>query len=137
MSETADAASGPVLEISGARATIRLNRPKHLNRLQAEDLGELVKLFDRIEADAAIRVLVLTGTGRAFSAGYDLNSVADRATSAKEEQSAGSAFEMVVNRLEDLGVPTICRLNGGVYGGSTHLALGCDFRVGVHTALLC
>ena len=79
-------------------------------------------------------MLVLTGTGRAFSAGYDLNSVADRATSAKEEQSAGSAFEVVVNRLEDLGVPTICRLNGGVYGGSTDLALACDFRIGVDTA---
>jgi len=134
MSDSTEAASSPVLAISGARATIRLNRPKHLNRLQSEDLGELVKLFDRIEADAAIRVLVLTGTGRAFSAGYDLNSVADRATSAREEQSAGSAFEVVVNRLEDLGVPTICRLNGGVYGGSTDLALACDFRVGVDTA---
>ena len=40
---------------------------------------------------------------------------------------------MVVNRLEDLGVPTICRLNGGVYGGSTDLALACDFRVGTPT----
>src|SRR3954449_4672085 len=134
MSDTADAATGPVLELVGARATIRLNRPKHLNRLQAEDLGELVKLFDRVEADPAIRVLVLTGTGRAFSAGYDLNSVAERAVSASEEQSAGSAFEVVVNRLEDLGVPTICRLNGGVYGGSTDLALACDFRIGVDSA---
>src|SRR5438132_9381000 len=127
-------ASAPVLEINGARATIRLNRPKHLNRLQAEDLGELVKLFGRVEADPAIRVLVLTGTGRAFSAGYDLNSVAERAVSINEEQSAGSAFEVVVNRLEDLGVTTICRLNGGVYGGSTDLALACDFRIGVDTA---
>lgn len=75
--------------------------------------------------------MVLTGTGRAFSAGYDLNSVADRATSATEQPSAGSAFETVVNRLEDLGVPTICRLNGGVYGGSTDLALACDFRIGI------
>lgn len=123
MSDTADAASPPVLEISGARATIRLNRPRHLNRLQAEDLGELTKLFDRVEVDPDLRVLVLTGTGRAFSAGYDLNSVAERAVSANEQQSAGSAFEVVVNRLEDLGVPTICRLNGGVYGGSTDLAL--------------
>ncbi|MGY4484812.1 enoyl-CoA hydratase [Bradyrhizobium sp. LM3.2] len=79
-------------------------------------------------------MLVLTGTGRAFSAGYDLNSVAERAVSANEQQSAGSAFEMVVNRLEDLGVPSICRLNGGVYGGSTDLALACDFRIGVDTA---
>src|SRR5467141_430349 len=134
MREAAEAASAPVLEINGARATIRLNRPKHLNRLQSEDLGELVKLFDRIEADAAIRVLVLTGTGRAFSAGYDLNSVAERAGSAVEENSAGSAFEVVVNRLEDLTVPTIGRLNGGVYGGATDLALACDFRIGVDTS---
>src|SRR6516164_387171 len=133
MSEAAVTASPPVLELDGARATIRLNRPKHLNRLQADDLDVLLNLFDRIEADPAIRVLVLTGSGRAFSAGYDLNSVAERAVSTTEQRSAGSAFEVVVNRLEDLGVPTICRLNGGVYGGSTDLALACDFRIGVDT----
>ena len=133
MSEAAATATPPVLELDGARATIRLNRPKHLNRLQADDLDVLLNLFDRIEADPAIRVLVLTGTGRAFSAGYDLNSVAERATGAVEQRSAGSAFEVVVNRLEDIGIPTICRLNGGVYGGSTDLALACDFRIGVDT----
>jgi enoyl-CoA hydratase len=131
MSEAAATASAPLLEINGARATIRLNRPKHLNRLQPNDLEALLKLFDQIEADSAIRVLVLTGTGRAFSAGYDLGSIAERAASAPEQQSAGSAFEVVVNRLEDLAIPTICRLNGGVYGGSTDLALACDFRIGV------
>jgi enoyl-CoA hydratase len=131
-SSATDMASTPVLDIDGARATIRLNRPKHLNRLQPEDLDVLSKLFDRIESDPAIRVLVLTGTGRAFSAGYDLGSIAERAASA-QEQTAGSAFEVVVNRLEDLAVPTICRINGGVYGGSTDLALACDFRIGVDT----
>jgi enoyl-CoA hydratase len=131
MSEAAETASTPLLDIEGARATIRLNRPRHLNRLQPDDLDALLELFDRIEADAAIRVLVLTGTGRAFSAGYDLNSVAEGATGAVEEESGGSAFELMVNRLEDIGVPTICRLNGGVYGGSTDLALACDFRIGV------
>ncbi len=125
------AASAPVLDIAGARATIRLNRPKHLNRLQADDLDALITLFDRIEADPAIRVMVLTGTGRAFSAGYDLGSIAERATAGAEQPSAGSAFEIVVNRLEDLAVPTICRLNGGVYGGATDLALACDFRIGI------
>jgi enoyl-CoA hydratase/carnithine racemase len=124
-------ASTPVFEIDGARATIRLNRPKHLNRLQPEDLEALLSLFDRIEADPTIRVVVVTGTGRVFSAGYDLNSVAERAVSAVEQKSAGSAFEIIVDRLEDLAVPTICRLNGGVYGGSTDLALACDFRIGV------
>ncbi len=130
VSGSADLASAPLLDIDSARATIRLNRPKHLNRLQPDDLDVLMKLFDRIEADPAIRVLVLTGTGRAFSAGYDLGSIAERAASA-QEQIAGSAFEVMVNRLEDLAVPTICRLNGGVYGGSTDLALACDFRIGV------
>jgi enoyl-CoA hydratase len=134
MSDAAETATAPILQIDGARATIRLNRPRHMNRLQAEDLAELTKLFDRIEADPVIRVLVLTGTGRAFSAGFDLNSVAERATTTAQEQSSGSGFEAVANRLEDLGVPTICRLNGGVYGGSTDLALACDFRIGVDTA---
>src|SRR3990170_5476647 len=131
MPEATEPASTPILEIGGARATIRLNRPKHLNRLQPDDLDALMELFDRIEADPEVRVLVLTGTGRAFSAGYDLGSIAERASGAAEEQTAGSAFEIVVNRLEDLAVPTICRLNGGVYGGSTDLALACDFRIGV------
>ena len=129
-----EAASTPVFSVDGARATIRLNRPKHLNRLQPEDLEALLKLFDRIEADAAIRVLVLTGTGRAFSAGYDLGSIAERAATDPAQQTAGSAFEVVANRLEDFGVPTICRLNGGVYGGATDLALACDFRIGVDIA---
>src|SRR5436305_10879819 len=133
MSEAAEA-STPVLSIDGARATIRLNRPKHLNRLQPEDLEALQNLFGRIEADPAIRVLVLTGTGRAFSAGYDLGSISERAAGDAEQQTAGSAFEVMVNRLEDISVPTICRLNGGVYGGATDLALACDFRIGVDSA---
>src|SRR3954447_16246993 len=133
MSDAAKA-STPVLTLDGARATIRLNRPKHLNRLQPDDLDALLKLFDRLEADPAIRVLVLTGTGRAFSAGYDLGSIAERAAGAPAEQTAGSAFEAVANRLEDLSMPTICRLNGGVYGGATDLALACDFRIGTDSA---
>ena len=129
-----EGASAPLLDISGARATIRLNRPRHHNRLEAEDLNVLLRLFDEVEADPAVRVLVLTGTGRTFSSGYDFGSVAERAVSANEQQSAGSALEAVANRLEDLVVPTICRLNGGVYGGSTDLALACDFRIGVDTS---
>src|SRR6202522_1873116 len=108
MSETD--ASPPVLERQGARATIRLNRPRHLNRLQADDLGVLLQLFAEIEADSAIRVLVLNGIRRAFSAGYDLNSVAEGATSEVEQKGGESAFEATVNRLEDIGIPTICRL---------------------------
>src|SRR6201987_4862409 len=123
-------ATTPLLTVDGGRATIRLNRPRHLNRLQPDDLEALLELFDRIEASPAVRVLVLTGTGRAFRARYDLGSIGER-SGAAQEHTAGSAFEVVVNRLEDLSMPTICRLNGGVYGGSTDLALACDFRIGV------
>src|ERR1043166_43112 len=92
-----ETASTPVFSVDGARATIRLNRPAHLNRLQPEDLEALLKLFERIEADAAIRVLVLTGTGRAFSAGYDLGSIGARSAT-EPQQTAGSAFEGGANR---------------------------------------
>ncbi|PZA13378.1 enoyl-CoA hydratase/isomerase family protein [Rhodopseudomonas palustris] len=129
-----ESAGPPALTIDGPRATIRLNRPKHLNRLQPDDLAVLLNQFARIDGDPAVRVLVLTGTGRSFSAGFDLGEVAERATAEVEAESPGSAFEVVANRLEDLRVPTICRLNGGVYGGSTDLALACDFRIGVDTA---
>lgn len=133
---TADADSTlPILTIDGPRATIRLNRPRHLNRVQPDDLEEMLRYFDRIEADPAVRVLVLTGTGRAFSAGFDLGKVAERATGLPQDSSPPrSAFERVADRLEDLTIPTICRLNGGVYGGSTDLALACDFRIGIDTA---
>jgi enoyl-CoA hydratase len=136
MSETTetDLATPPTLTIDGPRATIRLNRPQKLNRLSQLDLDTLMALFDRVEADRAVRVLVLTGTGRAFSAGFDLNAISERAAStpaSSTEPTSGSAFEAVANRLEDLALPTICRLNGGVYGGSTDLALACDFRIGV------
>lgn len=136
MSETTDTAdnSAPILTIDGARATIRLNRPAKLNRLSQTDLDILMGHFDCVEADPAIRVLVLTGTGRAFSAGFDLTAIAARAASTPSDSSSGSAFEAVANRLENLGMPTICRLNGGVYGGSTDLALACDFRIGLDTA---
>ncbi|WP_420135169.1 enoyl-CoA hydratase/isomerase family protein [Rhodopseudomonas sp.] len=126
--------STPLLTIEGPRALIRLNRPKHLNRLLADDLAALLEQFAQIDSDPSVRVLVLTGTGRAFSAGFDLGQIAERATSDAESESSGAAFEKVVDRLEQLRVPTICRLNGGVDGGSIDLALACDFRIGVDSA---
>ncbi|RJF75429.1 enoyl-CoA hydratase/isomerase family protein [Rhodopseudomonas palustris] len=130
----ADSASPPVLSIDGPRATIRLNRPHHLNRLLADDLAALLEQFAQIDADRAVRVLVLTGTGRAFSGGFDLEEISARASCETESDSSAAVFGAVVDRLEELRVPTICRLNGGVYGGATDLALACDFRIGANSA---
>ena len=132
MADDGDQGSEPVFTVDGPRAIIRLNRPRHLNRLQMADLEALLTLFTRIEGDPSIRVLVLTGTGRAFSAGFDLGAIAERSASSVDASSAVN-FEMVANRLEALPLPTICRLNGGVYGGSTDLALACDFRIGIES----
>ncbi|MEA2861095.1 MAG: hypothetical protein QOC72_3134 [Methylobacteriaceae bacterium] len=125
-------ASTPLLAIEGPRATIRLNRPHQLNKITPDDIAALMRILDALERNDRIRVVVLTGTGRAFSGGYDLGDIAARQQQ-PAPQTARTSFEDMANRIEDFPLPTICRLNGGVYGGSTDLALACDFRIGVHS----
>jgi enoyl-CoA hydratase/carnithine racemase len=132
-----DEATTPILTTDGAVATIRLNRPRVMNRIEPADLAALSRIFAEINASDAIRVVVLTGTGKAFSSGYHLGDLAERTSKGdapKPAEPPGPTFEQVADQLEDLRVPTICRLNGGVYGGSTDLALACDFRIG-HTGI--
>jgi len=112
------------------RATITLDRPRHLNRLHREDLLALQSHFARLADDATLRVLVLTGRGRMFCAGFNIDELGS-----PQPAGGGTAdphlFERTVDALEALPVPTLARLNGGVFGGATDLALACDFRVGV------
>jgi enoyl-CoA hydratase len=126
-----DAGTTPVLAIEGARATIRLNRPRQLNKITPDDIGALLDALDTIERQDAVRVVILTGTGRAFSGGYDLGDIAARQKQPAQQTTTRASFEALANRIEDFPLPTICRLNGGVYGGSTDLALACDFRIGI------
>jgi enoyl-CoA hydratase len=122
----------PIVTLADGRATIRLNRPRQHNRIEPGDLAVLRETFTRIERDASLRVLVLTGTGKSFSSGYHIGALVVRhggkePAPTEEEVS----FESVVDRLEALRVPTIAALQGSVYGGATDLALACDFRIGV------
>lgn len=119
------ASTTPSLTITEGRALVRLARPREHNRLEPADLTVLREIFDRVDADPAIRVLVITGTGKSFSSGFHIGALA-----AKTDYDP-QGFEKTVDRLEALRVPTIAALNGGVYGGSTDLALACDFRIGV------
>ena len=122
----------PAVTIAGARATIRLNRPAQHNRIEPADLAILHEAFERIDADPVIRVLVVTGTGRSFSSGYHIGALIERqAGQGASESRDENSFERTVDRLAALRVPTIAALNGSVYGGSTDLALACDFRIGV------
>jgi enoyl-CoA hydratase/carnithine racemase len=114
----------PSLEIAGRRATLRLNRPERHNRLEVADLLALDAMLRELAGRSDLRCLVLTARGKSFSSGYDINALG----------GAGGPpirFEAVVDRLEALPIPTICAFNGSVYGGSTDLALACDFRIGV------
>jgi enoyl-CoA hydratase len=124
-------AGPPLLEwAAGGRATITLQRPRHLNRLHREDLLALQDHFALIAADAGVRVLVLTGSGRAFCAGFHLGELDESDASASSDPRL---FEHTVDALDALPVPTIARLNGSVFGGATDLTLACDFRIGVQS----
>jgi len=124
--------TAPIVTIAEGRATIRLNRPREHNRIEPDDLALLRETFTRIDDDPRVRVLVLTGTGKSFSSGYHIGALVDRSAAHPHGEEPGSdAFEHTVDRLEALRVPTIAALNGSVYGGSTDLALACDFRIGV------
>jgi len=126
LAPAAEAPSAPILSIEGARASIRLNRPRHHNRIEAADIAVLCEMFSRIDADRRIRVLVLTARGRTFCSGFNLAEL----DPARHEPSA-PGFDRMVDQLEALRVPTICAVNGSLYGGGTDLALACDFRIGV------
>ncbi|MCK8784919.1 enoyl-CoA hydratase-related protein [Roseomonas sp. NAR14] len=114
----------PTLTVEGMRATIRLNRPEVHNRIEPADLVTLTALLAQVEADPALRVLVLAAGGKSFSSGFHIGELG-------QGQADENAFGDMVDRLEALRLPTICALQGGVYGGSTDLALACDFRIGV------
>jgi enoyl-CoA hydratase/carnithine racemase len=117
----------PSLEISGRRATIRLHRSRHRNRVEPGDIIRLLEYFETVDANRDLRVLVMAASGPAFSAGFHLGGFAED----KEAAAKAPGFDAMVDRFEKLRVPTIMRLQGGVYGGSTDLALTADFRIGV------
>jgi len=122
----------PVVTIAGGRATVRLNRPREHNRIEPADLVALREIFSRVDRDPAVRVLVLTGTGKSFSSGYHIGALVERHGGKEPPQPKEDvSFESVVDQLETLRVPTIAALQGSVYGGATDLALACDFRIGV------
>lgn len=121
----------PSLQIDGHRATICLNRPSKMNRIEPADLEALAAQIAEVDANESVRVLVLTATGRVFSAGYHLGDLDDRKSGRTTAPDKGAQFDDVADALENCRVPTICALNGSVYGGSTDLALACDFRIGI------
>jgi len=123
----------PALAHRGSTAIVTLRRPSQANRLQQEDVAHLHALWSSLRDDHTVRAVVLTATGRHFSAGYDLTSILHTVDLDPSAEVVDNAFERMVDQLESLPQVTVCALNGGVYGGATDLALACDFRYGVAT----
>uniref|UniRef100_A0A9E7ZQG5 Enoyl-CoA hydratase/isomerase family protein n=1 Tax=Bosea sp. NBC_00436 TaxID=2969620 RepID=A0A9E7ZQG5_9HYPH len=116
-------------KIHGAVGIITLNRPEILNAWNAPMRERLVACFDEMEANEAVRAIILTGAGeRAFGAGQDLNETKtfdpDRA-----ELWMGE-WERLYDRMRSLSKPLIAALNGVAAGSAFQVALLCDLRVG-------
>lgn len=112
-------------------ATLTLNRPDKLNALNPSVLVELRDHLDAIAADTAVRCVVLTGAGRAFCAGHDLDAIASH------ERAPSKHFEPeTVDALEQLPQPTIARIHGHCYTGGLELALACDLLIADESARL-
>ena len=124
------------LEISGAVATVTLNRPEKLNSFTAHMHGELREAISDIARDDAIRVMVLTGAGRAFCAGQDLGERKRNNPDEKPDLGASleSNYHPLVLSLRSLEKPVIGAINGVAAGAGASIALACDLVVATRSA---
>ncbi|PYP71802.1 MAG: 2-(1,2-epoxy-1,2-dihydrophenyl)acetyl-CoA isomerase [Gemmatimonadetes bacterium] len=116
----------------GALVTVTLNRPEKLNAFTFVMLAELNALLQQLSAEGEMRVLVLTGAGRAFSAGDDLLGMGG----SDPAEDIRRGHHRLVLGLRALRVPVIAALNGYTLGAGFDLALACDFRVASEEAEL-
>jgi enoyl-CoA hydratase/carnithine racemase len=119
------------------RATITLNRPDVLNAFDFRMLRELARACEDASWDDEIRVVVITGAGRAFCVGADLKSwSADYLGKPKEYWKWFGAFKDAHDRLREIGKPTLARINGIAVGGGNELQMACDLAVMVDDAFI-
>ena len=131
MSELEVTQDGPVL-------TVLFNRPEQRNAMTYAMYDGLEEACVRADEDDSVRVLVLRGAGRAFVAGTDISQFLEFGTGDSTSGEDGVAYEArierVVNRLEDVGVPTVAAVGGACVGGGLILAAACDLRVATASA---
>ena len=126
-----------VYEKAPPRATITLNRPEVLNAFDFRMLRELAQACEDVSWDDEIRVLVVTGAGRAFCVGADLRSWGEGLLgNSKEYWKWFGAFKRVHEALLEIGKPTIARINGICVGGGNELQMACDLSVIVDDAYI-
>lgn len=119
-----------------AVATITLNVPERKNPLGPEMVNELLWALDDARDDTAVRVVVLTGAGKAFSAGGDLKALSGGGADAGEALALKGDYVDLLLRFRSLGKPTIARIPGVAMGGGLGLVASCDFAVACESAVL-
>ncbi|WP_114969717.1 enoyl-CoA hydratase/isomerase family protein [Rhodoferax ferrireducens] len=118
------------IERSGRVATIWMNRPEVFNAFNEQLIGDLSAACSELDADPSVRVVILGGRGRHFSAGADLNWMKRASTYGEAENLVDSRrFARMLRRLSDMSKPTIARVQGAALGGGTGLAAACDMAV--------
>jgi enoyl-CoA hydratase/carnithine racemase len=117
------------VKVDGPRGDITLNRPAKLNPLSTTTLNELVSAARYLDTLAEVKVVVVAGNGRAFSAGADLASFTATASSAAAARDAADAGRRMAEAIEAMGAVTIARIHGHCVGGGVVLASACDLRI--------
>jgi 2-(1,2-epoxy-1,2-dihydrophenyl)acetyl-CoA isomerase len=121
-----------LLDQSAGLLTITLNQPEILNALDLPQWHALARAFERARDDASIRALVITGAGRAFSAGADVRAMRERG--AAEQIARLELIGQAVQLLAELPKPTIAAVNGVAAGISASLAFACDLAIAAEGA---
>ena len=126
-----------VYEKDPPRATITLNRPEVLNAFDFRMLREIARACEDASWDDSIRVVVVTGAGRAFCVGANLREWADHYLGNPTEYWKWfGAFKDMHDRLREIGKPTVARINGIAVGGGNELQMACDLAVMVDDAFI-
>ncbi len=125
-------------EVSEGVATLTLNRPDVLNAVTEQMLTELADAIKQVKRDAAVRAVILTGDGRAFCAGQDLQSIRDGYTGGGSPPAFGNllrkGYNPLILRMRNMEKPVLAAVNGVAAGAGCSLALACDLVLASDTA---
>src|SRR5918999_452818 len=120
--------SSLIFELTDGIARVTINRPDKLNALNAVVFGELGDAVTRIETDAAVRGVIVTGAGtKAFVAGADINELTEQGVTGGRNRAL--LGQQVFRRLERCGKPVLAAVNGFALGGGWELAMACHLRI--------